>query len=91
MLMFIFLDCGLLVVVCVGTVTLSLRIRRDIKEKMERLRDVDWRSEIEKFIESRIREIELRSIVSEIDCVLSGVSPTGEAAWRAIREMREAR
>jgi len=68
-----------------------LRIRRDLKEKMERLRDIDWRSEIERFIESKIREIELRRVLSEIDRVLSGVSPGGEAAWRAIREMREAR
>jgi len=77
-------------VVCVGTVTLSLRIRRDLKEKMERLRDIDWRSEIERFIESKIRKLELRRIVSEIDRVLSSVS-VGEAAWRAIREMRESR
>lgn len=73
-----------------GTVTLSLRIRRDLKEKMERLRDIDWRSEIERFIESKIRKLELRRIVSEIDRVLSSVS-VGEAAWRAIREMRESR
>lgn len=89
--MFIFLDCGLLLVVYMSTATLSLRIRRDIKERMERMRDVDWRSEIERFIELRVREIELRRVMSEIDGILSGVSPGGEAAWRAIREMREAR
>jgi len=41
-----------------GTVTLSIRIRRELKVKMDELKDVvDWRREIERFIENRIREV----------------------------------
>ena len=40
------------------TVTLSIRIRRELKEEMDEIKDVvDWRREIERFIENRIREV----------------------------------
>jgi len=72
-----------------STVTLSIRIRRDLKEKMEKLKHIDWRREIEEFIERRIREEELRAIIETVESVLKGVAPSPEPAWKSIREFRE--
>ncbi len=36
---------------------LSIRIKKELKEKMSKY-DIDWRKEIEEFIERRIAEIE---------------------------------
>ena len=50
---------------------------------------MDWRAEIERFIEERIREEELRQLLDRIDRILSGVEQGGEPAWRTIREYRD--
>jgi len=72
-----------------STVTLSIRIRRELKEKMEKLKHIDWRREIEEFIERRIREEELRAVIETVENVLKGVAPSPEPAWKSIREFRE--
>jgi hypothetical protein len=37
----------------------SVKVRRELKEKMERYRDrVDWPEEVRRFIELRVRELE---------------------------------
>jgi len=72
-----------------STTTLSIRIRSDLKKKMEELRHIDWRKEIEEFIEKRIREEELRMVIETIEKTLSGVTPSLESAWKSIREFRE--
>ncbi|ABM81174.1 hypothetical protein [Hyperthermus butylicus] len=72
-----------------STVTLSIRIRRELREKMKQFSHVDWRAEIEKFIEERIREEELRQLLDRIDRVLDTVEQGGEPAWKTIREYRE--
>ena len=74
-----------------GTTTLSIRIRKELKEKMEKLKEINWREEIEKFIEAKIREVELRRIVSVIDDALKNVPPSSEPTWKDIRENRESR
>ena len=56
----------------------SVKLRREIKEKMDRYRDrVNWAEEVRRFIETRIRELEaeenLKSILSELE----------KASWRA--------
>ncbi len=70
---------------------LSIRIRRDVKRRMRELRDVDWRREIEGFIEMKIRERELLKALGMIDAALSGVQASKEAAWQTVREFREKR
>ncbi len=74
-----------------GTTTLSIRIRKELKERMEKLKEINWREEIERFIEAKIREVELRRIISAIDDALKNVSPSSEPAWKDIRESREGR
>ena len=74
-----------------STATLSIRIRRDLKEKMMKIKDVDWRREIERFIEEKISEIELRKTLNYIDEVLRDIPRAKEYAWKTIREYRDAR
>jgi len=54
---------------------LSIRIRKDLREKMRRYSNVDWRKEIEDFIERRIREMEFEETIREVESLLSGVEP----------------
>jgi len=74
-----------------STCTLSIRIRKDLKKRMEMIKDIDWRSEIEAFIERRIKEIELKKVLDQINQTLKDVSPSTEPAWKTIREFREGR
>ncbi len=72
-----------------STVTLSIRIRRELREKMKRFSHIDWRMEIERFIEERIREEELRQLLDRIDQLLASVKKEREPAWKTIRGYRE--
>ncbi len=72
-----------------STVTLSIRIKRELREKMRQFSYIDWRSEIERFIEERIRREELRRVLEEIDRILSDVEPSSEPGWKTIREYRD--
>jgi len=71
-----------------STTTLSIRIRKELKEKMAKIRGVNWREEIERFIEEKIKEIELKEILNTIDNILSNVEESKEPAWKTIREYR---
>ncbi len=74
-----------------STTTLSIRIRKDLKEKMKKFKNIDWRREIEQFIEEKIRELELGEILNTIDNVLKDIPSSKEPAWKTIREIRESR
>jgi hypothetical protein len=69
--------------------TLSIRIRKDVKKRMKEFKDVDWRKEIESFIEMKIKEKEVLKTLNRIDEALSGVQASKEPAWKTIREFRE--
>lgn len=73
------------------TETLSIRIKKGLKEKMKKLNDIDWRREIESFIEAKIREAETFKILNVIDEALSGIRVSKEPAWQTIREFRDKR
>jgi hypothetical protein len=71
-----------------STATLSIRIRKDLKEKMK-VTKINWRREIEKFIERKIKEVELSKTLETIDKALSNVPVADEPAWKTVREMRD--
>ena len=73
------------------TATLSIRIRKDLKEKMKELKEINWRKEIEEFIERRIKEVELMRTLRAMDEALKGIPESSEPAWKAIRESKERR
>ena len=46
---------------------LSIRIPKEIKRKMELLKDVvDWNEEIRKFLERRVDELYKRRVIEEV-------------------------
>ncbi len=58
---------------------------------MKKFSHVDWRAEIERFIEERVRQEELKQLFSRIDEVLRDVEVSKEPSWKTIREYREKR
>ena len=58
---------------------------------MKRFSNIDWRAEIERFIEERVRQEELKQLFSKIDKVLGDIEVSQEPAWKTIREYREKR
>lgn len=68
---------------------LSVRIRSDIKRRMREFKEVDWKREIESFLERRLAELELERVLRGIEEALNGVAPAGEPAWRSVRTLRE--
>ncbi len=70
---------------------ISIRIPRELKEKMEKFRDeVNWSEEIRRFIENRIRELERKRILKEVEEMLSRLptQPYG-AISSIVREDRD--
>ena len=46
---------------------LSIRISKDVKRRMDELRDVvDWNDEIKRFLEARVDELHRRKIIEEV-------------------------
>ena len=46
---------------------LSIRISKDVKRRMDELRDVvDWNYEIKRFLEARVDELYRRKIIEEV-------------------------
>lgn len=70
---------------------LSIRVPRGLKRRMEALRGtVDWRSEIIRFLEERVRYYERLQALREVEELLKGhpVVPRGTAA-ASVREDRD--
>ena len=47
--------------------TYTIRIPRDLKEKMERNPEEEWSSEIRNFLEERVKQIELIKTIQQIE------------------------
>lgn len=72
-------------------VVYSLRIRKELKEEMERYKDeVNWNEEIEKFIENKLYQIRKKKILNEINRLLENL-PEGEPSLvdKLLREDRD--
>ena len=70
----------------------SFKIRKDVKEKMEKYKDrVNWAEELRRFVESRLREIEaeenIKKVVEELE-KLHIKSPKGFSS-DSVREDRD--
>ncbi len=76
-----------------GSAVISVRLPRELKEEMDRLRDyVDWEEEIKRFLERRVAEIKRKLAIEEARKVISGLPevPRGTTA-SYVREDRESR
>jgi len=69
---------------------LSIRIPRELKEKMRELRDVDWRGEVVSFLIERVKYYERLRIIREVRKIIDEV-PAAEpgTASRYVREDRD--
>jgi len=47
--------------------TYTIRIPRDLKEKLERNPEEEWSSEIRNFLEERVKQIELIKTIQQIE------------------------
>ncbi len=73
------------------SVTVSFRIPRELKERMDRLRGkVNWSEEVRRFLEERIREYEQLEAIRELEEALKTLpqAPRG-TALRYVREDRD--
>lgn len=72
----------------------SVKLRREVKEKMVKYRDrVDWAEEVRRFIESRLRELEAEENFEKVLSELRRASwsvPKGFST-ESVREDRDSR
>jgi Arc/MetJ-type ribon-helix-helix transcriptional regulator len=70
---------------------ISVRIPRELKKKMDSLRGVvNWREEIRRFIERRVREIEQERVIGELEKLIQELPPAPKGyAARLVREDRD--
>ena len=50
------------------SVTVTFRVPRELKERMDRLRGrVNWSEEVRRFLEQRVRELEQVMVIEEVE------------------------
>ncbi|PUA31598.1 MAG: CopG family transcriptional regulator [Candidatus Terraquivivens tikiterensis] len=69
----------------------SIRISKDVKKKMELLKDVvDWNEEVRRFIESRVDEFYRSRVIEEVRSVIMKLPETPRGSvTRYVREDRD--
>ncbi|MFQ6075507.1 MAG: hypothetical protein ACE5Z5_05160 [Candidatus Bathyarchaeia archaeon] len=69
---------------------LSIRVPKQVKDRVKTFRDFNWRGHILSAIEKKLRELEAEKVLEEIDAMnrkLEG--KPAPPSWRLIREDRE--
>ena len=69
---------------------LSVRIPKELKEKMREYSNVDWKRVIIESIEEKIKQLEAEKILKEIEEMNKGLEVSEIPAWKMIREDRDA-
>jgi len=67
--------------------TFTIRIPRDLREKMRRF-DLEWSEELRRFIENRVRQLELMDLIKDMGPRVEGRRVKVDST-RLIREDRE--
>ena len=70
------------------TEVFCIRIRRELKDKIRKYSDIDWRKLIEEFIEDVVARREMEEAFKRLDEILKDIPPSKEPAWKLIREDR---
>ena len=73
------------------SVTISFRVPKELKRKMDELRDtVNWSEELRRYLERRIREYEQLKAIEEFEKVIESLPPSPEGtAAKYVREDRD--
>ena len=72
------------------SVKLTVRIPRELKERMDRFRHVNWSEVIRKAIEERVREEEIKWALKTMEEISRKARP-GRPSAEVIREFRDRR
>jgi len=73
------------------SVTISFRVPKELKEKMDQLRSyINWSEELRKFVEMRIKEFEQKKAIEDLENIIKDLpkTPSGTAA-KYVREDRD--
>ena len=73
------------------SITVSFRIPKELKKRMDALRDrVNWSEEVRRFIEQRVRELEQEIAIKELEELIAKLPqvPRGTVT-RYVREDRD--
>ena len=68
----------------------SVRVPKELREKMRKYRQVNWKAVIIEAIGRKVRELEVREILSKIDEMNEGLRTSETPAWKDIRRDRNA-
>ncbi len=73
------------------SVTVSFRVPKELKEKMDSLRKhINWSEELRRFVEARIREYEQQRVIEELERIIEKMPPSPRGtAVRYVREDRD--
>ncbi|RLE96126.1 MAG: CopG family transcriptional regulator [Thermoprotei archaeon] len=73
------------------SVTVSFRVPRELKMKMDRLREhINWSEELRRFVENRIREYEQQRAIEELEELIKRLPPSPRGtAHEYVREDRD--
>ena len=69
---------------------LSVRIPKELKEKMKEYSGVDWKKVVIESIEEKIKQLEAEKILKEIEEMNRELDVSEVPAWKLIREDRDA-
>jgi len=67
---------------------LSIRIPKELKEKMKEYSGVDWKEVVIESIEEKIKQLEVEKILKEIEEMNKKLEISEIPAWKLIREDR---
>ena len=73
------------------SITISFRILKELKKRMDALRDrINWSEEVRRFIEQRVRELEQEIAIEELEELIAKLPqvPRGTVT-RYVREDRD--
>lgn len=69
---------------------LSIRIPKELKEKMKEYSGVDWKKVVIESIEEKIKQLEAEKILKEIEEMNRELEISEVPTWKLIREDRDA-
>ena len=69
---------------------LSIRIPKELKEKMKEYSNVDWKKVLIEAIEEKIKQLEAEKLLKEIEKMNKELEVSEVPAWKSVREDRDA-
>ncbi len=70
---------------------MSFRVPRELKEKMDNLREhINWSEELRRFVENRVKQFEQEKAVEELEEIIERIPPSPRGTTtKYVREDRD--